>query len=300
MLPLVGPNPKSNPDLEPELDIDQNPVSYANPYPNSNSDPDPNSNSNPDPTPNPNSNPDSDPNPVANLVTCNDQVCQATVNGSAKKKKKKSKKSEVVQPVWCELCSISCTGQEVLNRHKSGKRHKKNLEKLEELKNAVAVVKPDSLEAGTAENQPGEEAQTTEGGVKRKKTASKSKTGEDLETKKQKLLECGITADLVKVCTICNVVCNSETVYNFHLSGQKHATQMRKQTTEMAKSAISPQFVSAAKVTLSAGPEPISDAAVTIAPVPELFSGATVTTTVEPEHISAATVVTTVGPEIHL
>ncbi|KAJ8640430.1 hypothetical protein MRB53_017124 [Persea americana] len=224
----------------------------------------------------------------------------ATVNGAAKKKKKKIKKTEVVQPVWCELCSISCTGQEVLDRHKFGKRHKKNLEKLEELKNAAAVVKPDSLEAGTTENQPGEEAKTTERGAKRKKTASKSKTGEDLETKKQKLLECGITADLVKVCTICNVVCNSETVYSFHLSGQKHATQVRKQTTEMAKSAISPQFVSAAKVTLSAGPEPISDATVTITPLPELVSGATVTTTVEPEHISAATVVTTVGPEFHL
>eukprot|EP00268_Persea_americana_P040440 TRINITY_DN4016_c0_g2_i1.p1 TRINITY_DN4016_c0_g2~~TRINITY_DN4016_c0_g2_i1.p1 ORF type:complete len:613 (+),score=151.65 TRINITY_DN4016_c0_g2_i1:162-2000(+) len=304
MQPLVGPNPKSNPDPESELDTDQNPNSYPNPNPNSNSDPDPdpdpNSNSDPDPTPNPNSNPDSDPNPIPNPVTFNDQVCQATVNGAAKKKKKKIKKTEVVQPVWCELCSISCTGQEVLDRHKFGKRHKKNLEKLEELKNAAAVVKPDSLEAGTTENQPGEEAKTTERGAKRKKTASKSKTGEDLETKKQKLLECGITADLVKVCTICNVVCNSETVYSFHMSGQKHATQVRKQTTEMAKSAISPQFVSAAKVTLSAGPEPISDATVTITPVPELVSGATVTTTVEPEHISAATVVTTVGPEFHL
>lgn len=301
MQPLVGPNPKSNPDLEPELDTDQNPNSYPNPNPNpnSNSDPDPNSNSNSnlDPTPNPNSNPDSDPNPMPNPATSNDQACQATVTGSAKKKKKKSKKTEVVQPVWCELCSISCTSQEALDRHKLGKRHKKNLEKLEELKNVAAVVKPDSLVAGTTENQPGEEAKTTEVGPKRKQTASKSKTGEDLETKKQKLLECGITADLVKVCTICNVVCNSETAYSFHLSGQKHATQMRKQTTEMAKSAISPQFVSAAKVTLRAGPEPISDAT---APVPGLFSGATVTTTVEPEHISAATVVTTVGPEIHL
>ncbi|KAK4417609.1 hypothetical protein Salat_2173600 [Sesamum alatum] len=59
----------------------------------------------------------------------------------------------------------------------------------------------------------------------RKKAAART---EDLETKRRKVLEGGAAADGVRACSICNVVCNSDTVYNYHLAGQRHALMIKK------------------------------------------------------------------------
>lgn len=40
------------------------------------------------------------------------------------------------QACWCELCRVDCTSMEILEQHKNGKKHKKNLQRLEELKKA--------------------------------------------------------------------------------------------------------------------------------------------------------------------
>lgn len=37
------------------------------------------------------------------------------------------------QIAWCELCRVDCTSLEILEQHKNGKRHKKNLQRVEEL-----------------------------------------------------------------------------------------------------------------------------------------------------------------------
>jgi hypothetical protein len=47
-----------------------------------------------------------------------------------------------------------------------------------------------------------------------------------LETKKRKLLDGGAVVDSVRFCTICNVACNSQDVFNKHLAGKKHASQV--------------------------------------------------------------------------
>ncbi|XVE57652.1 hypothetical protein DITRI_Ditri04bG0106900 [Diplodiscus trichospermus] len=54
------------------------------------------------------------------------------------------------QGAWCELCRVECTGLEILEQHKNGKRHKKNLQKTEESKIAV---KP-GVEKQNAEKHP--------------------------------------------------------------------------------------------------------------------------------------------------
>ncbi|KAL3844618.1 hypothetical protein ACJIZ3_002021 [Penstemon smallii] len=55
---------------------------------------------------------------------------------------------------------------------------------------------------------------------------------EDLDTKRRKALEGGTAADALRTCTICNVVCNSETVFNYHLVGQRHAATLKKHTSK--------------------------------------------------------------------
>lgn len=44
-----------------------------------------------------------------------------------------------------------------------------------------------------------------------------------LETKKQKVIAGGAPPDSVRICTICNIVCNGDKVFAFHLAGEKHA-----------------------------------------------------------------------------
>lgn len=209
-------------------------------------------------------NPSTNTNPIP--VICNDPVSHPMLNGATekKKKKKKSMKSEVVQPFICELCKIYCSSQDILNTHNLGKRHQKNLEQFEKLKKAAAAAAAATaavnleIAAGMNKTPLEDKAKTTKGEAKRKKLASAYKPGEDLEAKKQKLLEGGTMADSVKVCTVCNVVCNSETVYKYHLAGQKHATllkkQMQMQTAATSTSAFGPKPVSAATATSTAGP----------------------------------------------
>ena len=62
-----------------------------------------------------------------------------------------------------------------------------------------------------------------------KQTKRKEAPQEDLETKKRKILEEGAKPNAVMVCTICNVVVNSQKVYSSHLAGSKHAAMVKKQ-----------------------------------------------------------------------
>ncbi|KAL7100991.1 hypothetical protein ACP275_08G029100 [Erythranthe tilingii] len=59
----------------------------------------------------------------------------------------------------------------------------------------------------------------------KKKAAART---ENLETKRRKVLESGAAAETVHACTVCNVVCNSNTVFSHHLAGQRHASMVRK------------------------------------------------------------------------
>ncbi|TQE11901.1 hypothetical protein C1H46_002535 [Malus baccata] len=94
----------------------------------------------------------------------------------------------------CEVCNIYCDTKDVLNKHKQGKKHKMNLDKLK------------------GKKIPGENS---------KKRAA-DQPPEDLETKKRKVLESGAAPDALRTCALCNVVCLSEMDFNNHRAGQRH------------------------------------------------------------------------------
>lgn len=56
----------------------------------------------------------------------------------------------------------------------------------------------------------------------------KGKAADDIDTKRQRLLKAGTAVAEVKVCTLCNAVCNSQIVFDSHLSGKKHVAQLKK------------------------------------------------------------------------
>ncbi|KAL0450486.1 UNVERIFIED_CONTAM: hypothetical protein Slati_1605000 [Sesamum latifolium] len=238
--------------------------------------------------------------------------------------KKLPSKTKVVQSAWCEVCKVDCNSKGVLDQHKLGKKHKKNLEKLKGATTSVPVSAPVAAPPAIITTSPAIEAAppaivatspaivapppaivatspaivapppaivatspaivapppaivatspaivappaaATEAGSTplppsalgpvdksiigpeenpHKSTTSSSKKArkkaaartEDLETKRRKVLEGGAAADGVRACSICNVVCNSDTVFNYHLAGQRHASMIKKQasTAEVA------------------------------------------------------------------
>ena len=99
--------------------------------------------------------------------------------------------------MWCEVCKIDCNSKEVYEKHILGKKHQKHLQ-----------VQMSSM---------GGQVMFGVSGVA---------TGEDLDTKKRKLLNGSAAVDSVRVCTICNVTCNSLEVFNKHLAGKRHASQV--------------------------------------------------------------------------
>ncbi|KAL5815177.1 hypothetical protein ACOSQ4_025818 [Xanthoceras sorbifolium] len=56
------------------------------------------------------------------------------------------------QAVWCELCRVDCTGLEILEQHKNGKRHKKNSQKIEELRKVVTPMAEIHMNRNLAES----------------------------------------------------------------------------------------------------------------------------------------------------
>lgn len=167
------------------------------------------------------------------------------------------KKTKVVQSAWCEVCKIDCNSKGVLDQHKLGKKHLKNLQKpkvatptisapIVAAPSSASIVEPPtsiaappasivtstSLSVPTPTPTPAPSdnpfigpQQKPKSQKSRKKAAART---EDLESKRRKVLKGGAAVDAVHACSICNVVCNSDTVFSHHIAGKKHASKAKK------------------------------------------------------------------------
>ncbi|CAH1428302.1 unnamed protein product [Lactuca virosa] len=169
-------------------------------------------------------------------------------------------------PLRCELCKISCTSFELLNTHLSGKKHLKKLRESEQISD-LPLTFVTSLDTQRMQNQESTEGKAviSHEGKKHHKNLEKSEKGigpnpepgmlqdegkeedkvvnldgsnrktkrvasdEELEAKRQKILQGGAASNGLRTCTVCNVVCSSPAVYNSHLAGKKHAAMAVKQ-----------------------------------------------------------------------
>ena len=130
-----------------------------------------------------------------------------------------------VQSSYCDVCKIDCNSQEFLNNNRRGRKHIKNLQKLQEAIKPKPATNPANNSTQIANPSASESKAVNEQAKQNASPAVK----EDLETKKQKVLSGGAAADAVRVCTHCNVVCNSDAVYSSHITGKKHSATMNKQ-----------------------------------------------------------------------
>ncbi|XP_031391138.1 uncharacterized protein LOC116203524 isoform X2 [Punica granatum] len=178
--------------------------------------------------------------------------------------------------VRCELCRVECNAPEILEQHKNGKRHKKNLRVHEELQN---LKKQMSEPEKPAENLPAETRPHEEGacgaGMKRKMKGGRG--GKFLKAESGLRRPVGSAQPKEPafpfICDLCNVKCESQVVFNTHLTGKKHLSKMKRFQRNQSLSSKSQVFgppcassslpVSSTSVTLEAnnqtsGSEPLA------------------------------------------
>lgn len=102
-----------------------------------------------------------------------------------------------------------------------------------ENQNGIFSIKSeaDQQQDMTGSSQHPDKIKKSEGEVSDSNTGKrkfKAKATDDIATKRQRLLEAGTAIAEVKVCTLCNAVCNSQIVFDSHLSGKKHVAQVKK------------------------------------------------------------------------
>lgn len=146
-------------------------------------------------------------------------IVQAKLPGS----KKPSKKAKVVRSAYCEVCKVDCNGPTVFEQHILGKKHLKNLEKLGTCLSYNSVSSLPGVSVAVPLIGPQENPCKT----KARKKCAESGT-EDLESKRRRVVEGGVSNESIRLCRICNVVCNSDKVYIDHLAGQKHTAKAAK------------------------------------------------------------------------
>ena len=112
------------------------------------------------------------------------------------------------QIVRCDVCSVDCNTRDVYEKHLLGKKHNKNM-KMKSNANTAVLTASNTINNTSFLNQTSTVAASAE-----------------LEMKRWNLVKSGTAVDSVRVCTICNVVCNSLEVFNTHMAGKKHAVQV--------------------------------------------------------------------------
>ncbi|CAH8305432.1 unnamed protein product [Eruca vesicaria subsp. sativa] len=107
--------------------------------------------------------------------------------------------ADVVEPVFCTVCQMSCINKEAYANHIYGKKHRNNLElqsgKFEKVSQGAVLLPKEVL---TREEN--------------KKKTRRSRT----------------RPNAGYACRLCNVACQSQVVYDSHLKGQKHAAMLSK------------------------------------------------------------------------
>lgn len=127
---------------------------------------------------------------------------QASRKAQASAKAIRVQEAEVLEPVFCNVCQISCTSKDGYVKHTYGKRHRNNLE--------LQSGKSGNMSWGTVEI-PKEVLE---------KHKNKKKASEVVRAKPNAGFDC----------RLCNVVCQSLIVFDSHLKGQRHAAALLTQS----------------------------------------------------------------------
>ncbi|KAM5572893.1 hypothetical protein ABKV19_012781 [Rosa sericea] len=168
---------------------------------------------------------------------------------------------------WCEVCNASCANLDVLKQHQNGKRHQRNLRKMERLKNGIRTVaklqgqqlctsntklevphqtqcEQDDEEKNTTKDIPYEPVgyeNSRETGKQNKNpgqpeippgdgsdNVKRGKKRKKTKTPKQSVEPSKRKVVIPIVCDLCNVKCDKQAFFDRHLSGKKHVAKYKR------------------------------------------------------------------------
>ncbi|KAG4170978.1 hypothetical protein ERO13_A12G180900v2 [Gossypium hirsutum] len=157
--------------------------------------------------------------PVAalNSASKNDWMKQSLVNnviGST------MNQSNLIQLRQYDVCNVVCKTKDVCKRHLMGKKHPRNLQATI---NPVTALFP---EISNTINNVSIVDKTGNVGGQLIFGASGVANFHELDRKKQQLLNAGAPVGSIRMCTICNVACNSHDAFVKHISGRRHVAQI--------------------------------------------------------------------------
>lgn len=137
----------------------------------------------------------------------------------------------VRQPTRCEICNVSycyhkCLDKHISGKHISGIKHTNNMRK---------SIKPYGQSSDPATKQSLPNPMIKEGKAvfaekgKRKTTSSSVSDNEDLNTKRQKVMEEEVGSGVRVTCRLCDLACDSITAFNSHLASFEHSAMVLKE-----------------------------------------------------------------------
>ncbi|XP_020703621.2 uncharacterized protein LOC110114918 isoform X2 [Dendrobium catenatum] len=129
------------------------------------------------------------------------------------------KESLLLQPStlplsWCDVCRVDCNSLQVLENHRTGKRHKRTVQLLERMEG-----RPDMAEKLVADNDTKPEQHN-------ESVIETSNIKCDANANRKKKRKRNTAPEQPRVCVLCNAVCNSEAMFQAHLVGKKHASRI--------------------------------------------------------------------------
>ncbi|KAJ0644591.1 putative transcription factor C2H2 family [Helianthus annuus] len=166
-----------------------------------------------------------------------------------------------VQTARCEVCKVDCTTGEVLEQHNNGKRHKRNLRKLQDRKAAHQPVvqterdaKPDSdnnpgVETNKPEGEPEPKPETekqTDAGDDNNKAETEENDNQEKKPRMKRKMKGRVRgtrggakrmrptgprtrkAVIPLVCDLCNIKCDTQEVFDRHAAGKKHLSKLKR------------------------------------------------------------------------
>ncbi|KAI3495059.1 hypothetical protein L1887_37190 [Cichorium endivia] len=114
---------------------------------------------------------------------------------------------------WCELCRVDCNTLEVLENHRNGKKHKKNLKIQEDLQKLAAKTQESQIPLAP-------ESEEQRNGLKRKAMDVERKAVEAVAKKQKEIVPF--------ICELCHVKCESAPTFDSHLKGKKHVFNLQR------------------------------------------------------------------------
>ncbi|XP_013597157.1 PREDICTED: zinc finger RNA-binding protein isoform X1 [Brassica oleracea var. oleracea] len=148
-------------------------------------------------------------------------------------KAKPVQEAKLSEPVFCSICQISCATKDAYTKHTYGKRHRSNLELSKEVLEKQNVYYHCRLCDVTCQRQVVFDSHLR--GQKHAAMLSQSEALNDSKKHQEKgVREKDQPREAVAkpksytdyVCGLCNVVCKSQSVFDSHLSGKKHASML--------------------------------------------------------------------------